>query len=263
MLQPALRRGARTLVSDARGAGGVALDCVRVRGRNAGDLVRDWARAGFHVEDGRRVVVGAVVFELSAGAEEDLNLNILNHHHHAESSEACDPRVDLLKFRHLPDRVGHFHGGAFGVARSDAAAHRRHQHPNGVHRVDHVVIRTNELDKVEAFMSLDMNMTLRKRMDSSRGAMLFYREKNFPEAPFIEVVGEKKTTEDDAPSTFVWGVSFVSDDLQRARDVIGHENISEVRKAVQPGRSICTVKIDTLGAQAAIMTPHVARRARM
>ena len=111
-------------------------------------------------------------------------------------------------------------------------------------------------------MSEEMNLTLRRRLESDRGTMLFFREKDFPEAPFIEVVGEVRQTENDPPSTFVWGVSFVSDDLHHTRDVLGHENVSEIRSAVQPGRNICTVKID-LGTNVAIMTPHVARRARM
>ena len=50
---------------------------------------------------------------------------------------------------------------------------------------------------------------------------------------------------------------------QKMRDLIGHENISEVRAAVQPGRSICTLKMSTLGTRVAVMTPHVTQASRM
>jgi hypothetical protein len=248
----------RTLVTGARGgSGGVALDYARIRYRDVGDLVRDWARAGFHVEDGHRVVVGSMTFDLASEPTSRRQREIVTTRN----------TVDLLKFQNLPDHVQRLHG-AIDVERSEVTSerstprHRRPGHPNGVRRVDHVVIRTNEIDQVEAFMSEEMNLTLRRRLESDRGTMLFFREKDFPEAPFIEVVGEVRQTENDPPSTFVWGVSFVSDDLHHTRDVLGHENVSEIRSAVQPGRNICTVKID-LGTNVAIMTPHVARRARM
>ena len=109
----------------------------------------------------------------------------------------------------------------------------------------------------------------KERLDSDRGRMLFFRDKSFPDAPFIEVVGEpsENITTDDryslSASTNVWGVSFVASDLQKMRDLIGHENISEVRAAVQPGRSICTLKMSTLGTRVAVMTPHVTQASRM
>ena len=65
-----MQSGMRLHTSGCGGGGGVSLDSVRIRGQCQEGLARSWANAGFLVEDGRRVVVGAVVFELVGGAPE-------------------------------------------------------------------------------------------------------------------------------------------------------------------------------------------------
>ena len=89
----------------------MALDYARIRYRDVGDLVRDWARAGFHVEDGHRVVVGSMTFDLASEPTSRRQREIVTTRN----------TVDLLKFQNLPDHVQRLHG-AIDVERSEVTS---------------------------------------------------------------------------------------------------------------------------------------------
>ena len=245
---------------------GVALDYVSIRGQ--GDsLTQAWRKAGFHIQEGK-IVVGGLKIQLEEASSKVSNFS-------NESSESYVEGVDLLKFRNLPHRVDSILdripvGRSSESLENDTSCQKVDwvenvlPHPNGINRVDHVVIRTNKVDLVEDFMRNTMKMTLRRRLNSDAGAMLFFRESDQPDCPIIEVVGSAEDfTGTSLVNASVWGISFVADDLELVRSVIGEKYVSEIRNAKQPGRSICTVKLNGLGMHVAVMTPHIARRARL
>ena len=242
------------------------LSYARVRG-HAPSLVDGWENAGFIVE-GRTitVTVGSMRFELVGDASER-------------------DKVDLLKFTNFPYTNMRQINDSILVGPDEGVRTRPAEHPNGITSLDHVVIKTTEIEKVEDCLSNELRLTLRRRASHKDGTtMLFYREKNRPgqpAAPIIEVVGQppeknpvgtalssgtmfqskgrlKTVAEEDRRHfTYVWGLAFVAEDLGRVRECIGHEHVSEPRSALQKGRRICTIKGVSMGTQIAVMTPHV------
>ena len=213
-----------------------ALNYARISGEKD-TLVDGWKRAGFDVQDGK-IKIGFMEFELAHGRPIS---------------------VDFLKFQNLPENVETINSsiqvGGNNARTTDV------EHPNGIFRVDHIVIRTTEIHKVEKSLSSELNLTLRRRAvrDEGTSSMLFYREPGEPEAPIIEVVAAPPKSE-GGHATYVWGLALVANDLERLRVSVGEEYTSEIRSAKQAGRSICTIKGIELGTKVAVMTPHRDRR---
>ena len=131
------------------------------------------------------------------------------------------------------------------------------ENPNGALSVDHVVLHTNDPDKVKQdFQRLGIELK-RERSDIYPGiTQLFYRPGN---GTVIEVVYNKEFT-----GTFLWGATVVVSDINKAKAALG-ENSSQPKKAVQPGRHIMTVRHANLniGTSMAMMTPHVPKGAKL
>jgi catechol 2,3-dioxygenase-like lactoylglutathione lyase family enzyme len=121
----------------------------------------------------------------------------------------------------------------------DAAA----GHPNGVIRIDHVVMLTPDLDRTVAELE-SQGFDLRRRRDgptpggSTRHA--FFRAGE----PILEVVlapdGSSVARDPSGPAR-LWGLAFCVEDLDRTARSLG-DLLGAPREAVQPGRRIATLR---------------------
>jgi hypothetical protein len=130
-------------------------------------------------------------------------------------------------------------------------------HPNGVVRVDHVVMLTPDLDRTVAELE-SQGFDLRRTREgptpggSMRQAFLRAGE------PILEVVlapeGSSVARDPDGPAR-LWGLAFSVDDLERTARSLGHL-LGAPRDAVQPGRRIATLRADAgVGPAIAFMSP--------
>ena len=112
--------------------------------------------------------------------------------------------------------------------------------------IDHVVVFTGDLDRTVA--SFDAAGLDRRRIRDA-GAM---RQAFYVAGPaLVEVAAPVEPTGEPAR---LWGVTFVSDDLDATEATLG-ELLGDVRDAVQPGRRIATIRREAgLGLPVAVMT---------
>jgi hypothetical protein len=135
---------------------------------------------------------------------------------------------------------------------SESAAPGRH--PNGVVRIDHVVVLTPDLDRTFAALEA-AGMKLRRVREAGTLQQGFFRLGEV----ILEVVGGGPDADLDGPATF-WGVVFVTEDIDDLADRLG-EQLGSVKDAVQPGRRIATVRSAAgLGVPVAFITPEGPRR---
>lgn len=128
------------------------------------------------------------------------------------------------------------------------------EHPNGVVRIDHVVLRSPDLDRTtEALGALGLHLRRTRDVGSGERAMQqrFFRMGEV----ILELVGPPSPTGDGPCS--IWGLALVTDDIDASAAHLG-EACSAPKPAVQPGRRIATVHTRDLGIgpTIALMTPH-------
>lgn len=189
-----------------------------------------WRAAGFNV-DGDRCRVGTIDVRL-AGSEAGRSLVEMT----VRGLEATRP--DGLPFEPAPQ----------GDPPEPAPAH-----PNGVTRIDHVVVFTPDRGRTAAALQ-EAGLDLRRLRDeptpAGGGYQAFFR---LGEA-ILEVVENPKARSPDDPAR-LWGLAFLVDSLDTTSAALG-ERLSEPRPAVQPGRQIATLKRDAgLSFGCAFMTP--------
>jgi hypothetical protein len=143
------------------------------------------------------------------------------------------------------------------TTRSAAAPREPGRHPNGVVRIDHVVVLTPDLDRT--FAALDAaGIELRRVRDAGTGERALRQGFFRMGEVILEVVGG--APEAGGPATF-WGLVFVIEDIDRLATSLG-EQLGSVKAAVQPGRRIATVRSSAgLGLPVAFMTPEPPRAA--
>ncbi len=128
-------------------------------------------------------------------------------------------------------------------------------HPNGVSRLDHVVLMTSNIERTTAALEAAGFSARRTRdvpgAEPPRRQVFFWAGETI-----LELVGPVDPSGDRPAS--IWGLAVTTDDMDRAVSSIG-ERISTPKQAVQPGRMIATIDTRTLGITTAIalMTPHV------
>ena len=177
-----------------------------------------WSAAGFHVEDG-----------------------------------ACRVSRVTLRLVGKGDRRG-IVGWILGDEPADAAAG---PHPNGVARIDHVVMLTPDLDSTVADLEAQGFELRRRREGPTPGGstrQAFFRAGE----PILEVVlapeGTSVARDPDGPAR-LWGLAFGVDDLERTAGSLGGL-LGTPRDAVQPGRRIATLRAGAgLGPAIAFMSP--------
>ena len=129
-------------------------------------------------------------------------------------------------------------------------------HPNGVVRVDHVVMLSPDLDSTVAELEAQGFDLRRRREGETPGGstrQAFFRAGE----PILEVVqapeGTSVARHPDGPAR-LWGLAFVVEDMDRTARALG-ELLGRPRDAVQPGRRIATLRPEAgLGPAIAFMT---------
>jgi hypothetical protein len=129
--------------------------------------------------------------------------------------------------------------------------------PNGVTRVDHVVMLSPDLDRtVEELRSDGLELCRIREGETPGGStrQAFFRLGE----PVLEVVqapeGTSVARNPDGPAR-LWGIAFLVDDLDATASALG-DLLGAPRDAVQRGRKIATLRPEAgLGPAIAFMTP--------
>jgi catechol 2,3-dioxygenase-like lactoylglutathione lyase family enzyme len=129
--------------------------------------------------------------------------------------------------------------------------------PNGVERIDHVVLLSPDLDRtVEELRSDGFELRRIREGETPGGStrQAFFRLGE----PILEVVqapeGSSVARNPDGPAR-LWGIAFLVDDLDATGSALGGL-LGTPRDAVQPGRKIATLRPEAgLGPAIAFMTP--------
>jgi catechol 2,3-dioxygenase-like lactoylglutathione lyase family enzyme len=130
-------------------------------------------------------------------------------------------------------------------------------HPNGVVRIDHVVLMSPDLDRTVAELRSEGFELRRIREGETPGGstrQAFFRLGE----PILEVVqapeGTSVARNPDGPAR-LWGIAFLVGDLDATGALLG-ELLGAPRDAVQTGRKIATLRAEAgLGPAIAFMTP--------
>ena len=124
-------------------------------------------------------------------------------------------------------------------------------HPNGAVSIDHVVVRTPDLDRTVAALER-AGLELRRERDAGGGVRQGFM---WVGDVILEIVSAPGG--DLAEPAAFWGMVVVVSDLDVAGSVAG-DALGDGRDAIQPGRRIATVRRDAgVGLPLAFMTPHV------
>jgi hypothetical protein len=140
---------------------------------------------------------------------------------------------------------------------SDAGGDAAATHPNGVVRVDHVVMLTPDLDRTVADLEaqgFDLRRTREGPTPGGSTRQAFFRAGE----PILEVVlapeGMSVARDPSGPAR-LWGLAFGVDDLEHTARSLG-DLLGSPRDAVQPGRRIATLRGEAgLGPAIAFMSP--------
>jgi hypothetical protein len=131
------------------------------------------------------------------------------------------------------------------------------RHPNGISRIDHVVVRTGDVERtVAAFVQAGLEVR-GGRSTSSYGSPM--RQVFFWAGDVIlELIGPDEGEPVTDESTSVFGLALVADDLDATAERLG-ELLSTPKDAVQPGRRIAGLRGAQVGISlpVAVMSPHV------
>jgi hypothetical protein len=140
---------------------------------------------------------------------------------------------------------------------SDAAGDAAGSHPNGVVRIDHVVMLTPDLDRTVADLEahgFDLRRTREGPTPGGSTRQAFFRAGE----PILEVVlapeGMSVARDPSGPAR-LWGLAFGVEDLEHTARSLG-DLLATPRDAVQPGRRIATLRGEAgLGPAIAFMSP--------
>src|SRR5205085_2371752 len=127
---------------------------------------------------------------------------------------------------------------------SPGAAGEAPSHPNGVERIDHIVVVTPDLDRTTGALAAAGSERRRVREIPAGERTLHQGFFRLGEV-ILEVVDgmpldPAAEPQPGAPAAF-WGLVFVVGDLDAAAAQLG-DDLGEPRPAVQPGRRIATVR---------------------
>jgi catechol 2,3-dioxygenase-like lactoylglutathione lyase family enzyme len=168
---------------------------------------------------------------------------------------ACQVSTVLVRLVGKGPRRGIL-GWTLGNEEPDAIAPA--PHPNGVVRVDHVVLMSPDLDRtVEALRADGFELRRIREGETPGGStrQAFFRIGE----PILEVVqapeGTSVARNPDGPPR-LWGLAFLVEDLEQTSSTLG-DLVGTPRDAVQPGRRIATLRPEAgLGPAIAFMTPR-------
>lgn len=143
------------------------------------------------------------------------------------------------------------------VDRSDAEPAAGPEHPNGVFRIDHLVIRTSDTPRTTAAIEALGGSRRGGRTTNSAGDavdMTFF----WAGDTLLELAGPPQPKAGAGPARLA-GIAFATDDLDAAVALLGDRATTPV-DAVQPGRRIAALTGPAgSSVPTAFMTPHVRR----
>lgn len=207
-----------------------------------GDRPDAWRQVGFTVDDGGACQVGAVRLRLAGDGPERGVLSW------TLAGCALDGDIDG-EIDGLPTLDAGGPGAAPAPpAPSEGPAADPPSHPNGVVRIDHLVVITPDLDRTTAAIEAT-GVTARRTREAGRGRrQRFFRLGEV----IVEVVGPVEPS-GDGPATF-WGFAFTVADIDATATALA-DRVGEPKPAVQPGRRIATLRpSDDLSVPVAFMS---------
>lgn len=185
-----------------------------------GDEADAWAAAGFAITDDATSIGGVGLTFTGTG-----------HGRGIHSAAITDPPREL-------DGLGLHHAEPAGPARRGIAAH-----PNGVERIDHLVVTTSDCDRTTELLEaagIDARRVRQFDLGETRQRQTFFWLGDV----ILELVGPDVAA-GEQPASF-WGLALVARDLDAtAASLAGH--CTTPKPAVQPGRRIATIKTRDLG----------------
>jgi hypothetical protein len=175
-----------------------------------------------------------------------------------------DGAPGLLGWAFEVGRTGHVDIDGIPTELVEAMPGRANESPIAVTSVvglDHVVVNTDDAGRTCAAIERELGLAVRRVRELGNGVtQSFHKAAN----TVIEVVSGPHITE---PGARLWGmVASVADIDALAADIssrLGDDVLSKPKPAVQPGRTIATVRASAgLGVPFAFMSPHVPVTAR-
>lgn len=148
-------------------------------------------------------------------------------------------------------------GLALVDATRDAAGTTTVSHPNGIERIDHVVVRTGDCDRtIAAFVQAGFQVR-GGRSTTSYGTPM--RQSFFWAGDVIlELVGPDDGESSTDEPTSIFGLALVATDLEATAATLG-DLLGAPKDAVQAGRRIAGLRNKVVGIALplAVMSPHV------
>lgn len=124
-------------------------------------------------------------------------------------------------------------------------------HALGASALDHVVVSTDDLERTSTAIAATTGCELKRIRELGTMRQGFHRIGRG--GLIVELV--ERPDLPSGPASF-WGLVLIVDDLDASCAVLGPEQVSAAKDAVQPGRRIATVRPEVgLGLPVALMTP--------
>ena len=210
-----------------------------------GDTAAAWEAAGFRVSNGNTVQLGGTTIACTGTGEAFLGWRI-------EGLGGEDP--------HGPKReIDGINLLAPSDSTSPVFAQEAQPHPNGITRIDHIVVSTGNCDRsIAAFEAADF-VVRGERCTSSYGSpmrQVFF----FAGDVIVELMGPDRGQEvSDAPAS-IFGLALVAEDLSFTAEALG-DLLGTPKDAVQAGRQIAGLRTKSvgIGLAVAVMSPHQRR----
>lgn len=208
-----------------------------------------WSGLGFEVADGACVINGVEHRLLGAGAGTGTG---------TDTGERVAAGVVGWGVSDVPPDVADIAGIPTTVVAEPPPLSGEREHPNGVYRTDHLVVRTsNTPASAAAFEAVGLEIK-GNRATASGGAKVDMRFA-WAGGTLLEIVGPPEPAGDEDTSARIAGIAYVSADLDATAAHLGERSTTPV-DAVQPGRRIAALRTE-VGSTVpmAFMTPHVRR----
>jgi hypothetical protein len=191
----------------------------------AGDA-EAWSAIGLHVVD-NLAVVGGIRLRFVEGP----------------------PAVQSWTLADLPEAVTDIDGLAtIAAAASPVAPAIAADHPLGIVGFDHLVVMTTSLERTSNAIAAATGEPLKRIREAGPIRQGFHRLGEM----IVEVVENRQVT---GASASFWGFVWNVADLDAAAEMLGADVLTTPKAAVQPGRSIATVRSSAgLGIPMALMT---------
>ncbi len=188
---------------------------------NVADDPERWRAAGFTVDEDGVCQIGSVRLRIAPGA--DGRSGVLGW------VLAGTPDEEVSDVDGIPTSVG------------EPSAAPAGDHPIGARVIDHVVVTTPDLDRTVAVIERALGLPLKRTRDGEAYGrpmrQAFFRMGEV----ILEVVGSPEPDPSGGPARF-FGIAITVDSLEAARAMLGPDVVGEAKPAVQPGRSIATVR---------------------